>query len=352
MSEQPVIKYSRLKLTHRTHTGKKLHKSHTSYPLLGVLLLMVGMVLTTTTLSVRAADVTVTAVANGSPPIQAAVILSPEQNDRFTDSSVPVSGTCEAGYYVKLFRNEIFSGAALCTPGGTFSITTDLFAGRNDLRARTYNIADNEGPASAIVTVYYDTPDIESPGDGSTSKPSNPGSPGYQPGGRPDTQTPFYLATEYFFKAAYSGQKISWDFKIFGGNNPYTVYAVWGDGYSDVITDVTGDKFTVEHIYTTQKEDREFYTVTVRIVDSRGYSASLQLISIMNDPNIISGALVRPNDASPLGTINLFSGILKLVWSVYGIVLLMGICFWLGERRGESVASAWYRRKNRRQHPV
>lgn len=333
---EPVIKYSRLRLTHRAHTGRKLHRSHTSYPLLGLLLLMVGILLTATTLQVMAADVTVTAVANGSPPVQAAVILSPKHHDRFTDSSIPVSGTCAPGYYVKIYRNDIFSGAAICTDGGTFSITTDLFAGRNDLQARTYNVADVEGPRSKVVTVYYDPP------------APVPGEPGYQPGGRPDPESPFYLSTEYFFKAAYSGQRISWDFKIMGGKGPYTVYAVWGDGYSDVYPNKEGGNFTIEHIYNTLKEKREYYSVTVRIVDSRGFSASLQLISIMNDPNVISGALVRPNDGSPFTTVKLFSGLLKFVWSAYGIVLLMGICFWLGERRGESLAEAWYRRKLRR----
>lgn len=347
---EPVIKYSRLKLTHRAHTGRKLHKSHTSYPLLAVLLLMVGMILTATTLQVRAADVVVTAVANGPAPAQAAVILSPENDDRFTDSSVPVSGTCEAGYYIKLFRNNIFSGSALCTAGGTFSIVTDLFLGRNDLQARSFNIADNEGPPSNIVTVYYDVPETPDPDPG-----SGPGSgPGpdqeihYRPGGIPSTDTPFYLATEYFFKAAYTGQKITWDFEILGGQGPYTAYVVWGDGYSDVNSGLLENQFTIEHIYNTAKEKREYYSLTVRIVDARGYNASLQLITIMNDPNIISGALVRPNDPSPLSTSKLFTGVLKLVWSVYGILLLMGICFWLGERRGESVAAAWYRRRLRR----
>src|SRR5690606_2680065 len=140
----------------------------------------------------------------------------------------------------------------------------------------------------------------------------------------------------------------SWDFEILGGDGPYTAYAVWGDGYSDMLPGIGNNEFTLEHIYNTVKEKREYYSLTIRVVDSKGYSASLQLIAIMNDPNIISGALVRPNDASPLGAAGLFSGILKLVWSAYGVILLMGICFWLGERRGESVAAAWYRRKLRR----
>lgn len=343
---EPVIRYSRLKIVHRGHTGRKLHRSHTSYPLLAALLLMVGVLLTAMTLQVRAADVVVTAVANGPAPAQAAVILSPSNNDRFTDSSVPVSGTCEAGYYIKLFRNNIFSGATICTPGGTFSIITDLFLGRNDLQARTFNIADNEGPPSNIVTVYYDSPDAGGPTD--PIDPSRPGTPPYQPGGQPDPSVPFYLSTEYFFKAAYSGQKITWDFEIFGGKGPYTAYAVWGDGYSGHKLVRDGNKFALSHTYKTLKDVREYYSVTVRVVDSQGFTASLQLIAIMNDPNVISGALVRPNDPRPLGSTNFLSGILKFVWSVYGILLLMGICFWLGERRGESVAAAWYRRRLRR----
>lgn len=305
---------------------------------------MVGVLLLATTLQVKAATVTVTAIANGPAPVNAAVILSPVQDSRFTDSSIPVSGTCEPGYYIKLFRNNIFSGVTLCTAGGTFSITTDLFAGRNDLVARTFNVADDEGPPSDTVTVYYDLP----------TEPGEPGSPtdpgggtGYQPGGRPDPQTPFYLQTEYFFKAAYTGQKISWDFKILGGNGPFTVYATWGDGYSDMIRDVNQNTFTVEHIYNTLKEQREYYSVTIRVLDAGGHNASLQLIAIMNDPNVISGALVRPNDPSPLNPSSWFSGVLKLIWSVYGIVFLMAVCFWLGERRGESLAARWHRRRSR-----
>lgn len=180
--------------------------------------------------------------------------------------------------------------------------------------------------------------------------PTTPGDPSapYQPGGHPSEDNPFYLSTEYFFKAAYTGQKTVWDFKVLGGTGPFTAYVVWGDGYSDRIEATDANDLTVQHTYRTRKDMREYYTVTIRVVDSKGRSASLQLIAIMNDPNIIGGALVRPNDPSPFAPGSLFSGMLKLIWSAYGIVLLMGICFWLGEKRGESVATAWYKRRLRR----
>lgn len=307
---------------------------------------MVGVLLTAMSLQVRAADIVVTATANGSPPIQAAAILSPTAGSELTDSSTPVSGTCEPGYYVKLYRNNIFSGAALCTPGGTFSILTDLFLGRNDLRARTFNVADQEGPPSQVVTVYYKPIEPLQPVD-----PTDPNAP-TQPGGLPTDDNPFYLSTEYFFKAAYSGQTTTWDFKILGGKGPFTAYVAWGDGYSDRLDPSDSDTLQVKHVYDTLKDRREYYTVTIRVVDGAGRSASLQLIAIMNDPNVISGALVRPNDPSPFAPQRLFSGALKFIWSAYGIALLMGICFWLGEKRGESVATAWYKRRLRRRKPT
>lgn len=330
----PILKQDierlRFGLLPHSHTGRRLHRSHTSYPLVALLLMMVGVLLTAMTLQVRAATVTVTAVANGPVPVNPAVILSPEQDDRFNGPSIPVSGTCEPGYYIKLYRNEIFSGATLCTTGGTFSIVTDLFPGRNDLIARTFNVADDEGPPSNTVTVYYDVPVV----------PGRPTAP-------PDA-APFYISSEYFFKAAYSGQKINWDFKVFGGHRPFTAYATWGDGSSDMMANLEVETFRFEHMYQTLNENREYYSVTIRVLDAQGRTASLQLIAIMNDPHVISGALVRPNDPGPFNPAGWFSGILKFVWSAYGIVLLMGICFWLGERRGESTAMAWYRRRLRR----
>lgn len=343
----PILKddviHLRFGLTHHSHTGRRLHKSHTSYPLLAVLLLMIGVLLASVTLQVRAADITVTAVANGPAPVQPAVILSPEHDDRFTDPSIPVTGTCQAGYYIKLFRNEIFSGATLCTDGGTFSITTDLFEGRNDLQARTFNIADDEGPSSAIVTVWYDPPLPPDPG-----VPTVPGQPSVPPAARPPGQAPFYLSTEYFFKAAYSGQRITWEFEIFGGQGPFTAYAVWGDGFSDTVQNIEGNKFTIEHSYNTLKEKRGYFSVTVRVHDAYGRRASLQLIAIMNDRNVIGGALVRPGDGGlAAASARALSNVLKFVWSAYGIIILMGICFWLGERRGYSVRDALYRRRRR-----
>ncbi|MDQ3123180.1 MAG: hypothetical protein M3Q14_00635 [bacterium] len=308
-------KSKRLQLLAHKHTAKLTHRSHTSYPLLTFLLLIVGVFLALTTISARAADVTVTAVNAGSPPPYAAVITSPKHNARLDRSIIDVSGTCPYQYFVKLYRNNVFSGAMWCEADGTFSIQTSLFNGRNDLEARIFNVADTEGPHSSVVTVWY-TP--KSPGRGAS--------------------IPFYLTTDYFYKAAYTGQKTTWDFTIYGGSGPYQAMVDWGDGTTS--THSTSDKkLSIDHTYQALKSEREYFKVIITLRDKNGRSTSLQLIAIMNEPDVIGGALARPNDPSPSGS--WFSGILRYLWSAYLITLLMGVSFWLGERRGEGLQSAW-----------
>lgn len=306
----------RLHLVHHRHTGRKLHRRHTSYPLVGLLLLSVGVFLSVLSMQVRAVDVVVQAAVNGDPPTVPAVILSPVTDARFTVPTVSVSGTCDPYFFVKIYRNDIFAGSGECSPGGDFTVTIQLFPGRNDLVARTFNVAELEGPPSNTVTVYYDAP-VPPPRDG-----------------------PFYLTTEYFFRAAYTGQKIIWDFGITGGSSPYTVTVSWGDGSSDTITNLTSKSFRLEHLYRSPKNQREFFTVTVTVTDADKAQASLQLVAIMNDPDIIGASFAEPDDPAVVAS----PGTLRLLWLAFAVTALMGICFYLGERRGQALTDNWYRR--------
>ena len=328
----PKSHHERRLISHHAHTAKILPGKHTSYPLLAVILLMVGVLLFTTTIRARADTVTVTAIANGVPPNEAAVILSPINNEHFTTSLLPVSGTCPVGFYVKLFRNDIFSGAAACASDGTFVIESDLFFGRNDLEARIFNIADVEGPRSDIVTVYYDILD-----------PNAGGNAGAIPEG--PAAIPFYLATDYFYKAAFTGQAIDWNFRAYGGTTPYTVRVIWGDGYSDTRTGINMQDFSLHHEYKSLKSQRDYFVVRVELTDMSGHKASMQLIAIMNDETVIGGASLKPDQPITMAYGSWLLGKLKYVWSAYGFVLLMGLCFWLGERRGSSITAAIYRKR-------
>ena len=325
MAKKIQKKSKRLHLIHRKHTAKLLHRRHTSYPLLAFLLLSIGVLLTAMTLQAKAATVTVTGVNLGDPPTTPAVITSPIDGDRFTDDSIVVSGTCPGGFYVKLLRNNVFSGSVLCAVDDTFTISTSLFAGRNDLEARIYNIANNEGPRSGEITVYYDTPDEE-------PTPTEP------------SGSVFYLATEYFYKAAYTGQEISWDFDIFGGKAPFDATVSWGDGTTSTHS-ANGRKLTIKHTYNSLDDERQHFVIKITLKDANSKATSLQLIAIMNEPNMIGGALAQPQTPSPGSAAS--NSLLRYVWSAYALVVLMGISFWLGERRGEALGWNKLRLKTR-----
>src|SRR5690606_8172348 len=123
----------------------------------------------------QAEDVVVTAVVQaGSIPPAAPVILSPPGESVLTTVPVPVSGTCPPGFIIKLFRNDVFSGSALCSAEGTFLISTDLLVGKNVLVARVFNAANNEGPRSADHVLYYAPPGAVVPPSTSQPMPQTP----------------------------------------------------------------------------------------------------------------------------------------------------------------------------------
>ena len=321
--------------SHHRHTGRVLHHRHTSYPLVALLLLMVGLFLLQATLQTRAATVLVTATANGPLPPAAAVILVPETGDRFSAIPILVSGTCPAPYFVKLFRNQVFSGSVQCASNGTFQLYSDLFEGKNELEARIYNAADQEGPRSNIVTVHYDipvpvTPPAE-PG-GGTQTPATPSTPGDLPAGRQPSglSKPFFVTTDVFFKAIYEDEEVEWRFDIVGGEQPFDVTVAWGDGSTSTIRDLRDDTFTVGHVYPRGPNVRDYYPVAVRVIDKDGREATLQVFTILNShltPGVGTGSSDDQQRDGLLWRI-------LLSWPVYAVTILMAVSFWLGERRG------------------
>jgi len=316
-------KTSKKLFSHHRHTGKVLPRQHTSYPLIVLVLLMVGVLLGHVTMQARAADVVVTATANGPLPPSAAVILSPKDGDRFTDFPIAVSGTCPAPYFVKLYRNQAFSGSTQCNNDGTFLIYTDLFVGKNELEVRVVNAADQEGPRSNVVTVYFDQPITQAP-------PGSPSAPSSTPeressAGEPK---PFLITSDIFFKAIYDNDEVTWKFGIVGGRAPFHITVAWGDGSTSTLSRVGENEFTVTHKYRRGAQAREYYPVAVSVTDSDGRKASLQVFTILNN-RLIPGLGSTSEDNQPLSGSALLQ---RVALSAYGVTTLMAISFWLGER--------------------
>jgi hypothetical protein len=115
---------------------------------------------------------------------------------------------------------------------------------------------------------------------------------------------------------------ISRNITIVGGVGPYAVAWDWGDGQTSLSSQALEGGVTASHVYSRPGN----YRVIVRVTDSAGNSAFLQLVTVVNGP------------ADPLGTnggkgSGALPGALVAIWPIFALAVLMVVFFWLGELR-------------------
>ena len=147
------------------------HKQLVLQPVSLLLLLCIGVLLVACTLKVLADSYTVHAVVPAPALITPAVITAPTSGMQFTKQTTIVQGTCPDASYVTLSDNGIVAGVESCSSGG-FSISLDLSPGSNQLQAQDYNITDDAGPTSLVVTVTYTPLGPSAPSSSSGSSPT------------------------------------------------------------------------------------------------------------------------------------------------------------------------------------
>jgi hypothetical protein len=239
------------------------------WPIITFILLTLGVLLLGWTFQTQADDIHVTAKVSAPLPSGAAVITSPGDGSRFTSVPITVSGTCPVDTYIKLYRNNFFSGTVVCTTDGNFSLETDLFPGANKLEARVFNLTDDEGPQPVPVTVYYDVPE-----------------------------------------------------------QPYALNIDWGDGTNTLLSQKDVGKVTATHRYKkVGNGNHGSYLVKTTGTDSQGRQSFLQLFLVIV-PAGVPGFVSNTLPAGP----KIDSSWLKLIWPAYFVVILMALSFWLGER--------------------
>jgi hypothetical protein len=289
------------------------------------LLLCAGTYLIAATMRSFAADIQVTAKVSAPLVTSAAVIGSPVDGQHFSSVPVPVSGTCPSNAaYVEIFSNNVMKGIAICDGSSNFDLSADLFPGANTLTAHVFNTTDDEGPVSSPVKVYYDAPQppASQNGDGqkASSSPSRPVSP---------SVAPLQLYTEFIYKGYYVGDQVLWPLRISGGQGPYQISVDWGDGTNSKQVQNTAGDFDIGHIYEHAGGYKDSFTVKVSAADAAGRSAYQQFFVIV----------VNKHASVTVG--NIFSkpppsfkndSWLWLAWPAYGIILVMTLSFWLGER--------------------
>ena len=284
----------------------------TSYALLVFVMLVVGGVLLSVSLSARAATsgtgaYAVNAVVPGPRPAQPAIITQPTNGQTFDTNPITVKGTCPAGSLIKVFTNGILVGSILCDASGHFEIPIDLVIGRNDLTALPYNTLDQQGPTSPTVTVTLNQP---------------PGGPGFS--------TELLLQSENYYRGTTPGTPITWPIEIVGGQAPYAVSVDWGDGTTDLITRLAPGSFTVTHTYKKVGGYLGSFPLIIRATDAAGHTAYLQLTTIVNPATGSTTSGGATPTKTPLTN-------LLVIWPLWIVLLLMIISFWLGERREKHI---------------
>ncbi len=237
-----------------------------------------------------------------APPTTGATITIPKNGQVFASIPINVQGLCPNGLLVEVFKNNVFAGSQQCQ-NGSFSISIDLFSGRNDLIARVFDSLDQQGPNSNTVSVTFnDTFTIGGPR--------------------------ISLTTAYAKRGADPGATLSWPVTLSGGHGPYAISVDWGDKTPlDLISRETVGDFTIEHVYL----QSGIFNVTVKATDVNGQAAFLQVVGISNGP------IKQSNGQKQSG--NKTKQVI-LWWPIVLLFVLTIAAFWLGKQHQlESIRS-------------
>jgi hypothetical protein len=230
----------------------------------------------------------------GGPPKNAPTITFPANGSSFTQLPVKVTGLCQTGLLVKVFKNSVFGGSAVCS-GGSYSIQIDLFVGNNVLIARQYDDLGQSSPDSNKVTVSF--PVSQFSGLNRVS-----------------------LSSSFAKKGANPGETLTWPIILSGGNGPYAITVDWGDGtQSDIISQEFPGTFNISHIY----KSAGVYNVLIRASDKNNETAFLQLVGVGN------GEVTDKASSSAIPTKTVTK---VLWWPALLLIPLIFIAFWLGRK--------------------
>jgi hypothetical protein len=232
------------------------------------------------------------------PPTRAATITFPRNGQVITEAPITVTGLCPDDVTVRIYKNNVFAGAAQCE-GGNYSVKIDLFAGKNELVARVYDDLNQKGPDSNKVTVTF-------PVEGTSAGDK------------------ISLSSAFAKRGSDPGESLAWPVIISGGKGPYAITADWGDGKEpDVLTQEFPGDFNIEHIY----DNSGIYTVIVRAADVNDKVAFLQLVGVSNGDVAPAAGEASGGQAST-----------KILWQpALAFIPLLLSTFWLGKKHELSV---------------
>lgn len=304
------------KLLPKHHTGKLRHRHHTSYGSLALVILLAGTITAAASRSMALAAATdpvtgqesVYAVVPAPAPTASPVITNLAAGTIInTSEPVDLRGNCPPNTLVKVFKNTVLGGSALCQ-NGQFSVNVDLFFGSNSLTLAAYNANNVPGPLSTPLNVTRPLP--QAPGN----------TDAYAAAGQ------FFLTSDAYYRGVKVGQALEWSVMITGGQAPYALNVGWGDGTSDLISRGTAGSFTIRHTYKKSGSGSPAnFPVTIQASDQAGDKTFLQLASIVTgDQTGLATSIKHGYDLSEA---------IRIAWQALAVLVLVLIAFWLGERR-------------------
>lgn len=315
--------HSGLHLQHYRHTGKWIEHAHTSYRVIGLLFVLTGLVLLMSNVmskKVEADNLLVTAKIAATLPNQASQITQPVDGAALVNNPQTISGTCEVvmpAHIIRLESNSQFIGSSPCSPSGTFAISTDLLAGENRLFARTFNFTEDEGPVSDEVVASLSFDATVSPPNAVTKVASSSQS------GNSQAAIPLRIRSDMIYVSFYPHRKFELQFSVEGGSPPYAILVDWGDSRQELISVDDSSALTVEHVYRTTNNR----VVTLRAVDQAESNAVLQMAATS-----AKGLALNLGNTGVFSK-ELFTGATMVIWSIYAIISVAALSFYLGEQR-------------------
>lgn len=271
----PVAK--KLRLLRPVHTGRLVHRQHTSYGILFIFLVITGF-LVFIGYDISSADaggnITVGLTVSDDPPSRGAVITTPTSGSEFTTPIIDVVGTCSPTTAVVVYSNNVLAGSVLCTPSGAFKLKIQLFGGVNKITALNYDSLNQSGPVTPSVMVNYKAPVSSSSG-----LPVQPimiyskSCDNYANGQIAPTADTVRVAIVCWQRSVNANNDTTIGVMVWGGHAPYALTIDWGDGSPSVLKSIEQPGYST---FTKKYKSKGRYIVTLRASDGKESQAYMQ----------------------------------------------------------------------------
>jgi hypothetical protein len=141
-----------------------------------------------------------------------------------------------------------------------------------------------------------------------------------------NTPTRVTLTSNFAKRGANPGQTLTWPVILSGGTGPYAFSIDWGDNKEpDLFTQPFPGTVDLTHVY----DEPGVFNIIVKVVDTNGTTAFLQLVGVANGP-LSQTTEAGVDNADGVGFTTTRT---KIVWWPAAVIVPFAVStFWLGKR--------------------